>query len=205
MARGTRNGTQRPSSFHLSLILAVLLTLSATVSPAYAPNFLALGIVVGLLAGFGEEIGWTGYAYPRMKNRYGALSAAVYLGLLWSTWHLVADYTTTSATLGVYWLPHFLAFMTISMTAMRVLISWVYCNTRSVLLAQIMHASSTGFLAVLGPVALSPADDTQWYAVYGAVLWLAVVFVIARYGNDLTRSPEGTSHQRENKTRLSHP
>lgn len=171
-----------------ALILAVLLTLSIFVSPQYAPNFLALGMVIGLIAGFLEEIGWTGYAYPRMHDRYGALSAAVYLGLLWSTWHLAADYLGSSATLGAYWFPHFLAFMTISMTAMRVLISWVYCNTRSVLLAQIMHASSTAFLAVLGPAALSPADDTQWYAVYGAVLWLAVVLVIRRYGNDLARS-----------------
>ena len=170
-----------------ALILAVLLVLSVTVSPEYAPGFVALGFVIGLMAGFFEEIGWTGYAYPRMEQRYGALFAAVFLGLLWSTWHVVADYSATSGTLGAYWFPHFLAFMTISMTAMRVLISWVYCNTRSVLLAQIMHTSSTGFLAVLSPVALSPADDTQWYAVYGAVLWLAVVFVLARYGNDLMR------------------
>ena len=169
------------------LILAVLLPLSTWVSPVFAPNLLALGIVIGLLAGFFEEIGWTGYAFPKMEARNGALAAAVYLGLLWSTWHVVADYLATSATLGGYWFPHFLAFMTISMTAMRVLIAWVYCNTRSVLMAQIMHASSTGFLAVLGPVALSPANDTQWYAVYGAVLWIVVVLVVARYGGSLTR------------------
>lgn len=169
------------------LILGVLFTLSTWFSPAFAPSFFAMGIGIGLLAGFFEEIGWTGYAYPRMEERYGALAAAVYLGLLWSSWHVVADYLGTSDTLGAYWFPHFLAFMTISMTAMRVLISWVYCNTGSVLLAQVMHASSTGFLAVFGPANLSPADDTQWYAVYGAVLWLAVVAVLARYGSDLTR------------------
>jgi uncharacterized protein len=169
------------------LILAVLFPLSEWVSPVFAPNFLPMFLVIGLLAGFFEEIGWTGYAYPRMEGRYGALAAAVYLGLLWSTWHVVADYLGSSAMLGAYWLPHFLAFMTISMTAMRVLISWVYCNTRSVLLAQIMHASSTGFLGVFGPAGLSAANDTQWYAVYGAVLWILVVIVIARYGAGLTR------------------
>ena len=170
-----------------ALILAVLLPLSAMVSPVFAPSFVILGIVIGLLAGFIEEIGWTGYAYPRMETRYGALVAALYLGLLHSTWHVVADYLGSSATLGAYWLPHFLAFMTLSMTAMRVLISWVYCNTRSTLLAQIMHASSTGFLAILGPAALSAANDTLWYAVYGTVLWVAVGVIVARYGSSLVR------------------
>jgi membrane protease YdiL (CAAX protease family) len=170
-----------------ALILAVLLTLSTLVSPVFSPSFVVFGIAIGLLAGFAEEIGWTGYAYPKMEPRHGALVAALYLGLLHSTWHVVADYLGSSAALGAYWLPHFLAFMTLSMTAVRVLISWVYCNTRSVLLAQIMHASSTGFLAILGPVALSPANDTLWYAVYGVVLWLAVGVVVTRYGSGLVR------------------
>lgn len=176
-----------------ALILAVLFALSAWASPVFAPNYFAMGILIGLLAGFFKEIGWTGYAYPKMELRYGALTAAIYLGLLWTTWHVAADYLGSSATLGAYWFPHFLAFMTITMTAMRVLIAWVYCNTRSVLLAQIMHASSTGFLAVLGPVALSPANDTHWYAVYGAAVWIVVVVIVARYGSSLVREPVNAS------------
>jgi membrane protease YdiL (CAAX protease family) len=48
------------------LFLAVLLALTALVSPAFRPSFAAMGILVGLMAGFFEEIGWTGYAYPKM-------------------------------------------------------------------------------------------------------------------------------------------
>jgi hypothetical protein len=35
---------------------------------------------------------------------------------------------------GTYWFPFFVAF-TAAMTAMRVLICWIYANTKSVLLA----------------------------------------------------------------------
>lgn len=36
----------------------------------------------------GEEIGWTGYALPRLEERFGALPGTSMLGLLWALWHL---------------------------------------------------------------------------------------------------------------------
>lgn len=161
--------------------IVILLVLGALTlaSPAFAPNFAVMGIAVGLLAGFFEEIGWMGYAFPKMVRAYGVLAAAVYLGLLHSTWHVVADYLGASTALGAYWLPHFVFFMPVSMTATRVLIVWVYQNTGSVFMAQAAHASSTGFLFVLAPMGLTPAKDTLWYAVYGAVLWIVVAVVVA--------------------------
>ena len=136
-----------------SLFITVLLVMSALVSPVFAPRFIPQGIAIGLLAG------------------------AVLLGLLHSFWHIAADYLFSSAEYGAYWLPHFLIWMVASMTAMRVLIVWVYSNTRSVFLAQLMHASSTAVLAVIGP-ALSPVNDTLLYAVYAGVLWLVVGVVV---------------------------
>jgi len=55
-----------------------------TVSSTYAPQFLVFGIAAGLIAGFFEEIGWTGFAYPRMRTQFGALSGALALGVLWA-------------------------------------------------------------------------------------------------------------------------
>jgi hypothetical protein len=159
------------------LILLVLGALTLA-SPAFAPNVAVMGIAVGLLTGFFEEIGWMGYVFPKMERAYGVLRAAVSLGLLHSTWHVVADYLGASTALGAYWLPHFVFFMPVSMTATRVLIVWVYQNTGSVFMAQAAHASSTGFLFMLAPVGLTPANDTLWYAVYGAVLWLVVAGVV---------------------------
>ena len=130
-----------------------------------------------------------GYAFPKMQSKYTALPASLLLGVLWGLWHApVVDYLGAAAPHGLYWLPFFLVFIAIVM-AIRVLIVWVYSNTSSVLLAQFMHASSTAFLVILGPVSLSPAQETLWYAVYAAALWIVVALVIARYGERLTRQP----------------
>ena len=47
------------------LVLLVLQVLKRAVSPAYAPNLFLIGLVFRLRAGFPEEIGRTGYAFPR--------------------------------------------------------------------------------------------------------------------------------------------
>lgn len=170
-------------------IVAVLSSLRTLISPQFTPNFFPLGISFGLLAGFFEEIGWTGYAFPRMQSGRSPLSAAILLGVLWGLWHMpVVDYLGAATPHGAYWLPFFLAFV-VAIIAMRVLICWVYSNTRSVLLAQLMHVSSTGFLVVFSPPRLSPGQETFWYAVYAAALWIAVAIVVAIYGKRLTQQP----------------
>ena len=170
------------------LILAVSLVLVALVSSSFAPYFFATGIAVGLIGGFFEEIGWTGYAFPKMQLKQNALKAAVLLGLMHGLWHFAPDYLGASVARGPYWLPHFAMFV-VSMTAMRVLLVWVYVNTRSVLLGQLTHASSTGFLSILVPLSLSPANDTLFYAVLAIALWAAVALVVAKYGKHLGRQP----------------
>ena len=169
------------------LVLIVLQGLKTLVSPVYAPNRFFVGVSFGIVAGFFEEIGWTGYAFPKMARTGNGLGAAIALGVLWGTWHIpVIDYLGTATPHGGYWLEYFLAF-TAAMTAMRVLIAWTYANTKSVVLAQLMHASSTGSLVVLSPGAVTPRQETVWYAVYAAALWVVVALVAARYGSELTR------------------
>lgn len=170
------------------LILFTLYTLSELVSPIYAPGFFALGITYGLLAGYFEEIGWMGFAYGKMKKRVGTLKAAIFLGLVWGTWHLVAGFLGSFTTLGVYWLPNFLALWIIGMTATRVLIVWIYENTQSILLCQLMHASSTGLLAVFSPTSDTPAQETLWFSVYAVMLWIVVFFILFVYGRNLNNN-----------------
>jgi len=69
------------------LVLGVLFCLKTFVSPVYAPNRFRIGVTFGLLAGFLEEIGWTGFAYPKLRQRFAVLPAAANLGLFWGLWH----------------------------------------------------------------------------------------------------------------------
>jgi uncharacterized membrane protein len=117
--------------------------------------------------------------------------------VLWGLWHLpVIDYLGAAYPHGSYWLPYALAFI-VAMTAMRVLIAWVYTNTTSVLLAQLLHVSSTASLVVLGPSPISPAQEALWYAVYALVLWVIVAVVLAIYGNQLVRQPVPVGYAEE--------
>ena len=168
-------------------ILIVLLCLKTFVSPVFAPNRFFVGVSFGIVAGFFEEIGWTGYAFPKMAQTANPLAAAIALGVLWGIWHVpVIDYLGTATPHGEYWLRYFLAF-TAAMTAMRVLIAWIYVNTKSVPLAQLLHASSTGSLVVLSPAGVTAGQEAMWYAVYAAALWLVVGVVSMGYGSRLTR------------------
>ncbi len=167
------------------LIWGLLLLMQARVSPVFAPNHFWIGLSFGITAGFVEEIGWMGYAFPTMKAQQNALLSAVVLGLLWGIWHLpVIDYLGTATPHGAYWLHYFVAF-TVAMTAMRVLICWIYVNTKSVWLCQLMHVVSTGSLVVFSPAAVSAAQETLWYAVYAGALWTVVAGIVLVSGTGL--------------------
>ena len=169
------------------LILTVLSGLVVFANPAYAPNRFFMGLFFGVPAGLLEEIGWMGYAFPRMRSEDNSFAPAVLLGLLWSTWHLpVVDFLGAATPHGRSWLSFFLAF-TAAMTAIRVLICWVYANTRSVLSAQLLHISSTSSLVVLSPPRVNPAQEVTWYLLYALALWLVVAIVLGIYTKALAR------------------
>ena len=116
---------------------------------------------------------------PKLRLKQNFIKSSVILGFFWGLWHFpVIDFLGAASPHGMYLLPFFIAFIAI-LTAMRVLIAWVYSNTNSILLAQFMHAVSTGCLAMLGPAPLSPAQETLWYSLYAVILWITV-FIIFR-------------------------
>lgn len=169
------------------LILTVLFSMKAFVSPIFSPGTFLIGVAFGIPAGLLEEIGWTGYAFPKMCRKMSPLGAAILLGVIWGCWHLpVIDFLGTATPHGRYLVPYFLAF-TAAMTAMRVLIGWIYTNTKSVPITQLMHASSTGSLVVFSPSHANAAQEALWYAWYAAALWLTVFVVAIVFSKRLAR------------------
>jgi len=183
---GRMTRTKVPARWYAALLLppllvwSVLLCLKMLLSPVFTPGHFWMGVLFGCPAGFFEEIGWTGFALPRMTRSLNPLAAAILLGLLWGLWHLpVIDYLGTATPHGDYWLEYFAAFAA-AMTAMRVLIAWIYSNTGSVLLAQLMHASSTGALVIFSPPRVTAAQEAFWYIFYAFALWGTVAAVRLR-------------------------
>jgi membrane protease YdiL (CAAX protease family) len=161
----------------LVLILGVLLALKTFVSPVYRPNRFWLGITFAIPAGILEEIGWMGFAYPKLRLRFAVLPAAAILGLFWGLWHApVIDFLGAASPHGSA-LPFFFAAFVAIMSAIRVLIAWFYERTQSIALCQLIHVASTGSLVVFSPPAVTPMQETFWYAAYAAALWLLVVLL----------------------------
>jgi membrane protease YdiL (CAAX protease family) len=171
-----------------AVILVVLYFLKELISASYAPNRFFLGVLFGIPAGIFEEIGWMGFAFPKMAARVSAFGAAIALGLIWGLWHIpVIEFLGAATPHGAAWLPFFVAFTTV-LIAVRVLDAWVYTNTRSMLLAQLMHVSSTGSLVVLSPPGLTGMQEAKWYFLYGVALWVCVGVVVKRFGKNLVNA-----------------
>jgi membrane protease YdiL (CAAX protease family) len=161
------------------LVSAILWPLSVGIDPAFAPGFKLELFMLGLVAGGCEEIGWTGFATPRWLARRSALAVGLQLGLLWAVWHAAADFSSNHATMGAHWWAWFAVFWLATLPAYRMLMTWVYAHTHSLLLAILMHASYTGWLLVLYP-ATTLEQGLVWQALFAAGLWCVVALALGR-------------------------
>ncbi len=120
-----------------------------------------------------EEFGWRGFALPRLQERYSALTSSVILGFIWGLWHL-----PLTLAYGDPVVPFLL-----KITAITVLITWVFNNTGgSMLLAMLCHASLNASIVPLS------TEAGRWPSVILAIAVAAAVVVFAG-GQDLSGRP----------------
>lgn len=168
------------------LTIAIFLALSRT-SPAFLPgiitaddkaSILLAGIATGLIVSVFEEIGWTGFATPRLRFRHGILTTGIIIGLLWGAWHFPL-FAGSAASSGEISPALYLAVMLFSwLVPYRVLMVWVYDRTESLLLAMLMHIPIVVSQYVLRPEAMSAEANFMSLLVYSAALW-GMVGVVA--------------------------
>ncbi len=150
------------------------------ISKNYSPGLmLGTGIGAGLIGGFIEEIGWTGFALPKLQLKYTPFVAAIILGLIHAIWHLPADYLGSIIFYKELYLLHFLLWI-IALTAFRFLAIWIYNRSKSLLLAQLTHASFTGSQFIFGPPAATATQAVLWYGVFTAALCVVVSIIILK-------------------------
>jgi len=166
--------------------LVVSFSLSRT-SPDFVPSIVAtsdkaavlvMGLAYGLLGGgFLEELGWTGFAVPRLRQRHGIVATGLIAGILWGAYHFSVIVWASSPS-GVLGLAILFAQLFAWLPAYRVLMVWAYDRTQSLLLAMLMHASLTAGMLILQPVLVGGIPLMTWLVAW-AVAWWAVVAVIS--------------------------
>jgi len=118
-----------------------------------------------------EEIGWRGFALPRLQRLHGPLVGSLVLGTLWGLWHLplflIPSWDTPHGSL-----PEVALFVILAVS-IAVVLTWVFNNTKgSVLLAILAHGSINS--AAVSVYALFPAP-----AVTGGITNVVIGFGVA--------------------------
>ncbi|MEO5685533.1 MAG: CPBP family intramembrane glutamic endopeptidase [Chitinophagaceae bacterium] len=137
------------SPFILALAAAVVnyfftktsVNLTGLLTAKEFPNFNLLTFFMYnlLFFGYGEEVGWRGFALPRLQKKVNALKASVVLTVFWGLWHLPLffyrqGYTSMDMAGAVGW---FLSLQTGS-----ILLTWLFNSTKgSILICAVFHST----------------------------------------------------------------
>lgn len=129
----------------------------------------------------GEEIGWRGYALPRLAARMGLGGASIVVGIFWALWHLPLFFFPEADVYG-----QSLPIYVLQVTAISVAMGWVFGHTQGSLLpVMLLHAAVNNTKDVV-PSAVPGAANSltlngslvAWITV--ALLWIGAAYFLAR-------------------------
>ncbi len=116
--------------------------------------------------GTGEEIGWRGFAWPRLQARLSPLIASLVMTFFWAIWHLFLWYGEGQPIdTWEYWIRTFVLLIPAT-----VIIGWLYNRSKgSILVAGIAHAGANTTFAFI--------PDIDW-PVHTVTMYVAVLVII---------------------------
>jgi membrane protease YdiL (CAAX protease family) len=147
----------------ISYPLYVLIT--AVSSITYAP-------LLNMIAALGEELGWRGFLYPQLKDRFGRTKGWLLGGVIWGAWHwpLIAliwyEYGAAAGNSAGYAgapVTGMLVFSVIT-AGLGVLHAWVYERSECIWLPALLHGAFNAAAAL--PLAVS-MTNTGTYRLLG--------------------------------------
>jgi membrane protease YdiL (CAAX protease family) len=166
----------------VKLVVALIHRGATGVWPRFGdePWFLMLvALVVSTPFQAGEEIGWRGYALPRLASRMGLARASLLLGLVWAVWHLPLFFVQAAGTYHQSF-----PMYTLQVIALSVTFTWLYVRTGgSLALVMLLHAAINNTKDIV-PSVMEGATQTfgltaslvGWLTV--AVLWVPALYFL---------------------------
>ncbi len=153
-----------------------------------------------ITSGFGEEIGWRGYALPRLQQRYSALTATLLLSILWGLWHLPLFFymdqpsiDTPLADLPQFsylYQPLMNAFWFLGLMAGAVVFTWLFNRSQGSILMVILFHGSYNFVTAsrIGNGVVAAIVSTL------VMIWAVIVILVFKPAT-LARAQERQSTQ----------
>ena len=148
------------------LSIGGLVLSGAKIPPALVPIFaLPAVLLFFLILATGEEVGWMGYAFEPMQNRFTAINAALILGIIWACWHIPIFVFVMQD-------PVVLIAQLLTLVGNRVLVVWIFNNTGNSVFATILfHAIDNTSLVTMPEInAVIP---------WGSVIFCSLVLITA--------------------------
>jgi membrane protease YdiL (CAAX protease family) len=140
----------------------------------------------------GEEIGWRGYALPRLADRFGLGTASVLLGFIWGVWHLPQFFIRD----GDSYRQAFPVFV-LQVTAMSVAFAWLYARTNgSLLLTMLLHEAINNSKDIVPSGVLGGTDTFGFHA--SRISWISLALLCAsaaHFLNDMRKQHAGKHHK----------
>jgi membrane protease YdiL (CAAX protease family) len=154
------------------LILGTWFDFSLLGEVNFLPNIGAWGLLFWIFTfGFGEEIGWRGYALPRLQKNRSALSATLILAVFWAGWHLPQFFYLFDVSIAVGWL--------FGLVAGAILFSWLYNSTEGSLpIVAVWHGAFNFITASAGGAGLIAAILSTI-----VMVWAVVVIILFKPAN----------------------
>jgi membrane protease YdiL (CAAX protease family) len=169
----------------IKLAVALIVRIASGSWPRFGSESTAI-IVLALLTSTwvqaGEELGWRGYALPRLSRRFGLGRASIILGAIWAAWHLPLFFAPEADTFSQSFPAYFLG-----VTALSVAMAWLYWKTGgSLLLVMLLHAAYNNTKDIVPSAAVTPgpgpftlhATAVAWTTV--ALMWACAGFFLVR-------------------------
>jgi len=180
--------------YNLIVKLAVALTYRAITGtwPQFGSEawYLIVGaMVISTPVQAGEEIGWRGFALPRLADRAGFRRASVLLGVIWAVWHLPFFYVP-----GIDMYGQSFPTFALGVTAISVAMAWLYVRTNgSLLLTMLMHSAINQTVGIVSDVGKAGNPFTVRpplsFVLTVAFLWIPAVYFLVRMPGAVASEP----------------
>jgi membrane protease YdiL (CAAX protease family) len=159
-----------------------ILTSFKGLTPIVFAQYPLFFIVVWFFGGpLGEEIGWRGFALPRLQPRYGPLLGTLILGVPWAVWHLpqfLTPYQGGGPGTGLMTFVTDFSLFFVFVMALAVIMTWLFNHTKeSIFFAITTHASVDTPLVVLFPLFLA-ADFMSQTLAFALGLGVVALFIV---------------------------
>jgi membrane protease YdiL (CAAX protease family) len=125
----------------------------------------------------GEEIGWRGFALPRLAQHMGLACGSIVLGAIWACWHLPLFFLPGLDTTGQSFPLYLLQVIAIS-----VIMAWLLWRTNgSLLIVMLLHAAINNTKDIVPSIVPGATNPLALSTSAVACLTLLLLWICATY------------------------